>query len=141
MPNDRIAELIERKFISGLEHPGDPQNGVPAKPLQLPIFNTTGMPKEMADLVLGTARTLAEAIVHLIETDGGSEIVDKLELERLRAVGAETAPETLAVHCKCDRNRTDPLMLLTYDGGPRVVIDAPALLTGLQYRKTGCPHR
>ena len=141
MPNQQITELIEQKLISGLPHPGDPDAGTPPKTLQLPIFNTAGMPQEMADLVLSTARTIAEAVVHLIETDGKSEIVDSLELERLRSVGAEHPPEMLAVHCRCDRDRTNPLMLLTYDGGPRIIIDAPALLTGLSHRKTKCPHR
>lgn len=76
MGNTEIASLIARRLSAGLPHPGDPANNQSPNIIRLPGFNTTGMSPEQADEFIGKlALQLGEAIVNLIETDGGSDIV------------------------------------------------------------------
>lgn len=142
MTNQRIADMITQKLLSnGLVHPGDPVAGRPPMPIVLPVFGRAGMSKEMADLSNAMAKLLGEAIVHAIETDGASVIVDRQEAIDLQAV-ADTSPgsKVVPVHCRCDRNRTDPLMHITVDGKPRIMVDGKQLIGSLSKRNPDCPH-
>lgn len=142
----RIAELISARLQSGLVWPGDPDKELPPKPIILPIFRTVGQPQEVADLVNETAKMLGEAIVHLIRSDGGMELVpaDSMTAHRTREERAEVAgvaSRPTPVHCRCDVDFNDPLMILTIDDGPRIVTDGGQLIAGLSRRGVECPHR
>lgn len=84
-----IVDVIAEGLRTGLPHPGDPENGVPAKTLLLPGMNFRSIPKELmekfaADAGLPSsdvAKVFAEAIVNLIETKGNSDIVARPEPE------------------------------------------------------------
>lgn len=143
MPNARIAELISARLRSGLVHPGDPDKGLPSRQVALPFGNQVGMSTEMSDLLDKTTELLGEAIVHLIESDGASEIVDRGEAVTMRrAVGDAPPPGLVAVHCRCDKGKSDPLVILTAPGpDDRIVIDGGALIRGLSAREPACPHR
>jgi len=141
MSNERIAQLISDRLVTGLTHPGDPETG--AKPTQIALpFQTTGQPEEMVNLIVGTTKLLGEALVHLIETEGGVELVDREEAKQMRIAvgqGPET-PLATPVHCRCDADKVDPLMFLTITDPERIVIDGPTLIRGLSQREVACPH-
>lgn len=144
MPDPRMADLITTHLASGLLHPGNPENDKPPWTIMLPFRSSPGMPKEMVEQLNVTAKAIGEAIIHLIETEGQSVIVSRDELARLRytqdqAVGTAAAG-VLPVHCRCDRNYSDPLMYLTVDNTERVVINGRQLLKGLAGRSVDCPH-
>lgn len=143
MANETIAMMIAGGLQAGLVHPGSENEK--SMTLGLPAFRTAGMPEQVRTQVELTVKLIGEAIVHLIETDGHSEIVDKDELAQLRrtndrATGVDRGPQIIPVHCRCDNAFTDPLMLLTIDGSPHVVIDGRPLIQGLSYRSAECPH-
>lgn len=144
MPNPRIAKLIATGLREGLEHPGDPENNVPATKVALPLFRTAGMPKEMGDLVDGTVKLISEAIVHLIEKeDGGDSIIeDRAEAGMLRQVAEGKLPDgvhMVPLYCKCDTDT--PLAVLTVNDPDRIVIDARPLFRSLAERNPACPHK
>lgn len=108
MPNQRIAELISVK-LPELTHPGD-GNGAILLPVS--TFRTAGLPPDQADQFARDAgypsadipKLVGEALVHLIETDGDSEIISKAELNQLRAAAAIAEPQRhrqVQVHCYC----------------------------------------
>ena len=108
MPNAAIAELIA-KNLPDLTHPGD---GNGAISLPVATFRPAGIPPEMAEQFAREAgyptaditRLVAEALVHLIETEGNSEIVSKTELADMRAATAQAEPQRhrqVQVHCHC----------------------------------------
>lgn len=110
MPNTAIAELIAAK-LPDLTHPGTPGSGGPIL-LPTATYRTAGIPPEMAqqfaeDAGYPTAditRLIAEAIVHLIETDGDSTIVRNSELADMRAATAAAEPRRnrhVKVRCHC----------------------------------------
>lgn len=143
MSNQTIAALITDALVSGrLVHPGDPARDIPPRPIVLPIFRTDGLPKENADLVSATAKFLGEAIVHLIETEGGVGMAPHGELEDLRSLATPEAPgrRRVTVVCKCDPSRSNPLAVLTVDGSDRVVIDGRQLIGALHQRSAEHPH-
>jgi hypothetical protein len=84
MPNPEIEQLIADALRNGIVHPGDPLKRIEPRPLRLPFKPSPGMPKEMTDLLEETTKQLAEAIVHLIEAEGGCELVPREELRALR---------------------------------------------------------
>lgn len=140
MSNKLIAERIAHGLRNGLVHPGDQANGIPPKSLSLP-FRTVGMPKEMADLVDATVKAIGEAVVAVIEED--HELVPRGEAVTMRAaVGKAPPPGTreLAVHCRCDKARKDPLMILTLSDEPVAIVDGKQLIKGLSMREVKCPH-
>lgn len=139
MPNKKIAELISNGLRNGLVHPG--RDGGPPTPIILPLFRTAGMPPEMGDLVNETVTLLGEAVVALIEGEGGSEIVDREEVAEFR-IADEAAPQRqVAVHCRCDKKHADPLAILTVTNSPYITVDAKQLIKGLGVRSIECPHR
>lgn len=139
MANKKIAELISTGLRNGLTHPG--RDGGKPIPLVLPMFRTAGMPQEMTELVDETVVLLGEAIVALIEEEGGSEIVTKEQAAELQIAQQDPAAiRQVMVHCRCDSDRKDPLAILTVTNSPYVVIDAKQLLTGLAKRSPEHPH-
>lgn len=135
-----IAELIATRLTTGLVHPGGGDQ--PPMTMNMPGFRPTVMVPEVKKQIELTAKLIGEAIVHLIETEGHSEIVDSDELERLR-ITAAARPEghnTVAVHCRCDRKRVNPLMHLAV-AGDQVLVDGPQLITGIAGLSPRCPHR
>lgn len=140
MANKKIADLISAGLRNGLTHPG--RNGGQPIPIVLPMFRTAGQPQEMSDLVNETAELLGEAIVALIEEDGGSEIISKEQAVEMRiAEQDESKTRHVAVHCRCDNDRTDPLAILTITNSPVVLIDGKQLLGGLAQRSPEHPHQ
>ena len=119
----------------GLIHPGD-ENKQPS-PIVLPIFRTAGMPPEMKKLVDETSKLLGEAIVHLIETEGGCELVDRDAVTAMRDSAAPT--RVIGVHCRCDK--TNPLFILTVGEDSRVYIDGASFVQGISRLVKECPHR
>ena len=108
MPNQAIAALIAEK-LPDLTHPGD---GSGAISLPVSTFRMAGIPPQMAEQFARDAgypsanipQLIAEALVHLIETDGDSEIVRRSELTRMRAAADAAEPQRsrqVQVHCNC----------------------------------------
>ena len=108
MPNPAIAALIADK-LPDLTHPGD---GSGAISLPVSTFRTAGIPPEMAEQFARDAGypsaniplLIAEALVHLIETDGDSEIVRRSELATMRAATKAAEPQRnrqIQGHCHC----------------------------------------
>jgi hypothetical protein len=85
MPSPKIADLIASKLRDGIVHPGDPAKNVQPRTIALPFGMRAGQPQEMLDLMDATTTMLAEAIVHIIETDGDTALVPRDELEVLQA--------------------------------------------------------
>jgi hypothetical protein len=144
VPNKPIADLIAATLPSGLTHPGDPEGNRGEMVINLPAFRTAGLPEQVAEQVSVTTTLLAEAIVHLIETAGDSEIVDREELTRLRNLEARVGGEgtrMIPVHCRCDGGRADPLLVLTVSDRSTIVVDGKQLLKGLSRRGIDCPHK
>ena len=139
MTNKSVADLITRGLREGLTHPG--RDGGQGVPILLSQFRTAGMPKEMAELADETAVLLGEAIVHLIETQGGVEMIAKDELAQMREQALEPGSvRVVSVHCQCDKTRDNPLALLTVTNSPAVVVDGEQLINGLTSRSPKCPH-
>lgn len=108
MPNAAIAALIAEK-LPDLTHPGD---GSGAISLPVSTFRTAGIPPEMAEQFARDAGypsaniplLIAEALVHLIETQGDSEIIRRSELTDMRKAAATAEPQRhrqVHVHCHC----------------------------------------
>ena len=143
MSNQKIAALITDALVEGrLVHPGDPARDLPERQIVLPIFQSEGQPKEVADLMSTTAKFLGEAIVHLIETEGETSMVPTGELADMRVATTPEAPgrRIVKVHCRCDTDRSMPLAVLTVDSSDRVVIDGKQLISGLHRRSAEHPH-
>lgn len=126
-------DLIAERLPTGLVHPGD-ENTKP-KVLALPGFASRGIPPEMAKHFADQAglppndapRVWAEAIVHLIESDGGCVIVPKAEWEDVQArsqTPQDASTHTVAVHCRC--NRLEPI--LSVDAGRAKVTTSGGVL-------------
>ena len=138
MANKKIADLIADGLRNGLTHPG--RDGGDPMPIVLPIFRTAGMPQEMSELVYETTTLLGEAIVAAIE-DADCEIVTKERVAEMAiAEQSESATRNVAIHCRCDGERKDPLSILTITNSPYVVIDGKQLLSGLAARSPEHPH-
>lgn len=82
--NTAIAELIADKLTRGLPHPGNKEAGEEPVTILLPLFKMSSMPAEMYQQVEATVKMMSEAIVHVIETEGESEIIKHAELKALR---------------------------------------------------------
>lgn len=129
MPNDAVASLIAKHLSTGLPHPGNPDNGQPAILLPLPSFRTDGLPPSMVEQIEATAMLIGQAIVHLIESGTNTEMVDKAELEQLRA---PPKGHPMPVECSACRQ---PMLWVTVTNG-RAIITAK-LLNGVNLQ---CPH-
>lgn len=135
MSNVAVVALVAERLPAGLLHPGDPEANQPAKLIPLPGLNNLGISPQQAAQFADEAglptndapQLIAEAIVHLIETDGQSEIVPRTELDQLRARAAtlddvNPAAPTVAVHCRCEKWLFDVTL-----GRARVIVDGAAL--------------
>lgn len=142
MPNQKMAELLATKLREGITHPGDPATEMPARVITLPVFRTVGLPKEVAEQVDLTVKLLAEAIVHTIEVDGEGEIAPRAELANIRANAENAASEVrmMAVHCRCDGKRQDPLLMLAVTNEAQITVDGKQVLGALSQRSIECPH-
>ncbi|MEE3066591.1 MAG: hypothetical protein VYA67_22060 [Actinomycetota bacterium] len=112
-PKQRVIDTITQRLQTGLTHPGDAQK--PETTFMLPGLKSTGIPQEMADYFANEAgmpssdapKITAESIVHLITGELGIELVDRAELDQLRAQVNEPteslgrAPQT-NIHCRCN---------------------------------------
>lgn len=135
-----LAAKIAAALRDGITHPGDKGKGLPPRPIMLPFKGTAGMPQEMADLMTATTNLLGEAIVHLIEQS--HDIVAKgLVTELQSKVDAKPyMGREVSVHCNCDRDRANPLVIFDIDTDPIVVIDGKRLIEVLSKRTIECPH-
>lgn len=144
MADPAIAELIAEGLHSGLTHPGDPDKDVPPTPVRLAAFKAPpGAPAEMSDLINGTTKLVAEAIVHLIETKGGSQIVPAGELATLRLTAGESdGPLLMEISCRrCGQRTGRSLVVLSAGGDPsRIATDGPTLIRVLSAKSSRCPH-
>lgn len=92
MPNPEMVQIISKGLREGLPHPGDRENHQTAMLIRIPGMNPQGIPRQVLDHMAKDAgmptsdmpTLVAEALVNLIENDGGSEIVTKGELKELR---------------------------------------------------------
>jgi hypothetical protein len=128
--------LIAERLPNGLVHPGDGDKQ-PAKPIPMPWLGNLGLPPGQSEQFSREAgmptndapKVLAEAIVHLLETDGGFAIVPRTEIAQLRAQAATlddlnpSAP-LVAIHCRC--NPTEPVLSLAL-GRAKVMLDGTVL--------------
>ena len=87
-------------------------------------------------MITSGTKMIAEAIVELIEKD--HEIVRRNDLTLLREAQEPTGP-VVAVHCRCDSARSDPLAVLRLRG-PVAIVDGKQLIGGLTKREADCPH-
>lgn len=141
MTNTAAVALIAQRLTDGLTHPGDGDKQ-PAKMIPLPPGwrGNSGLAPEQAAHFKQQAglpdndvpRLIAEAIVHLLETDGASTIISSDQLEQLRADAAtlDDAPPgaTVAVHCHC--NAQKPLFTAPVDR-PKVTVDGRMMAKGI----------
>lgn len=138
MINQRAVDLVIKCLTEGVVHPGDGQEQ-PAKLLaHLPAFRNAGLPPEQAAEFAAeaglpdsdAAKVYAEALINSLETDGGMEIIDRAQLEALRAEAAtpqqanETVPE-VSVHCHC--NPRTPLLQVPMGNRAKVTVDGAML--------------
>lgn len=141
MSNEAIEQMLAEKFQTGFLHPGDPENDVPPTPVVLPFKPSPGMPKEMGDLMTGTAKLLAECVVSEIETTGDCEIVPRGEMRSMRrSIGDDDAMSLMPIYCRCDTKRQRPLAVLTVIDPGNVVVDGAAFIRELSKRDPKCPH-
>jgi hypothetical protein len=140
---ETITELIASKLRTGFIHPGDRGRGIPETPIVLPFATRAGQPKEMSDLMDGTVKLLAEAIMFTITGEGDTELVPRAEARTLRhAAGTGPGgPTMVPVHCRCDRKFTEPLAVLAVTDPARIVIDGKAIIRELGKREIACPHK
>lgn len=92
------AALIADHLQTGLVHPGD-ENHKPVL-VPLPMFRTTAMPEELANHVKTLAKMLGQAIVHLLRTEGGLELIPTAELAELRnTVAPPSQASVITIEC------------------------------------------
>lgn len=137
MSNQAAVKLIAERLPAGLVHPGDPDTNQPAKLIPLPGLSNLGIPPAMAEHFAREAGhpandaplLIAEAIVSLLETDGGLELVDRTELDALRNQAAtlddvDAHAPTVTVSCHC--NPANPILALAI--GRRTVTTSGAIM-------------
>lgn len=109
--NKRAAELIADRLPKGLVVPASEDGKTPAKALPLPGLSNLGMtPEQVADfadeagLSNDVPELIGEAIVALLETEGGFELVPREQWEALKADTktldeVDPAAPSVAIHC------------------------------------------
>jgi hypothetical protein len=147
MPNQRITDLLTQA-LPGLTHPGVDGQGS----IQLPVaaFRAAAtLPPQVAeqfaaDAALPTAniaQLFAEAIIHLIEQGGDSEIVPRAELNALRANSTTIAPtRQVEFHClACGTMLFGAQLRDSNTDKPRLA--GPGLIAAVSSLNPQCPHR
>lgn len=140
--NQAAADLLASRLPTGLPHPGDNQQEPFLIPL--PAFRATGMLPDQAEEMIGaSAKLIAEAIVNLLETDGGFEIIPRHDLQQLQTQAAEEPDGTrvVHVHCHCDTQLQQPLFDITIDKTDRAKIYGRAIIQQLANLTPECPHQ
>lgn len=133
MPHPEIAQLIATALKEGLPHPGRPETREGPRKLPLVAFRTAGLPADMREHVDHTALAVGEAIVHLIEFHGATELVPRTELAKLRTADADPdAGVPLTVQCRSCHN---PMLYLRVVNGRATL--SPHMLANVN---TTCPH-
>lgn len=133
MANPAIAQLIANGLKEGLPHPGRPETREGPRKLPLVAFRTAGLPADMREHVDHTALAVGEAIVHLIELHGATELVPRAELAALRTADADPdAGVPLTVQCRTCRQ---PILFLPVVNGRASV--NPSVLSRVNLT---CPH-
>lgn len=143
MPNQAIAQLIADK-LPDLTHPGD---GSGAISLPVSTFRMAGIPPEMAEQFAREAgyptanipKLIAEAIVHVIETDGDSTIIRNSELADMRAAQAAAEPQRnkqVEVRCNCGTTLFTAMFKDFDTDRPRVA--GPELIKAMSRLSTEC---
>lgn len=142
-----MTSLAERlaPHLAALVHPGD--DNTPPFPLSLSVFQTAtlpeGMRKEQAEEMGLPSPDLAlhwlEAVIHLIETEGGVELVDRGEIADLRVAAKANEGKrnrTIELFCQCDV-KLGRLMVQDFDSDhPRV--NGPELIRALGSKSPDC---
>lgn len=147
MPNQRIIDLLAAK-LPGLTHPGTDGQGS----IQLPVaaFRAAAtLPPEVAeqfaaDANLPTAdipRLFAEAIVHLIEEGGDTEIVPRNEITQLRNATMTADPlRQVQFHCvACGGMLFGAQLRDANTDKPR--LSGPGLIAAISTLNPQCPHQ
>lgn len=145
MPNAAAIALLAERLPAGLVHPGDGDQQ-PAKVIPLMGLSNLGISdaqaahfaKESGMPANDAPKLIAEAIVALLEGDGGLELVPRAEIERLRAEAAgldDLNPSAPMVTVRCHCNR-EPILSLAV-GRAQVVTDGKTLRARLD-QVCGC---
>jgi len=110
--NKRAAEQLAALLPNSLVHPGDPEVDQPAKAVPMPWLSDMGLSdeqqqhfREQAGLPANdTALVYATAIINALETKCGLELVDRTQLDAVKASAAtahEADPLAPTVTLKC----------------------------------------
>lgn len=142
MSDTTTVDLIARS-LPELTHPGDGKAGPIVLPL--PMFRTAALPPEMAqqfakDAGLPSpdiAKLVAEAIVHLIESDNKT-IVDNAELTQLRADAAAGIERHRQPQVRCSACQ-QPLFRINVDTA-NPTISGPHFIETISKLNATCPH-
>lgn len=142
-----MSDLAERlaPLLAALVHPGDADT--PPFPLSLPTFQAAAMPEGLAaedaeELGLPTPnlnKHFLEAVIHLLETEGGVELVDHAVIADLRSAAAANETrrnQQIELLCRCG-TKLGRLMVEGFDTEhPRV--NGPELIKGMQSKTPDC---
>lgn len=145
MPNTSVSELIA-KHLPNLVHPGDEKTKPFAIPL--PMFAAAAaLPPEMAEQFAAEAdlpspdiaKLTAEALVHLVESEGGVDLsltraeVDKLRSDATINVEKHRQPKVCCKVCG------SPLFRINVDT-TNPVVNGTQFLEALATLSPECPH-
>lgn len=89
--NQAVAAAIAEFLADGIEHPGDPETKQKPVRLTIPMFRVTGKPLPYSDAAREANRTIAEAIVHHIESKLDCTIIPNSELTAYKAMTTDMA--------------------------------------------------
>lgn len=141
------TDLAERlaPHLAGLIHPGD--DDTPPFPLILPTFQASTMPEGLTEadaeeLGLPTpnlAKLFLEAVIHLLQTTGGVELIDHAKAVDLRAAAAtqeHKRQHTIDLHCRCG-TLLGRISVINFDSD-RPTVNGPELIRALSRRNPDC---
>jgi hypothetical protein len=139
MTNHHAATLIAERLPHGLPHPGDPQANQKPFTIPLPGLRPTGIPPDMAAHFANQAglpsadvpKLIGQAIVNLLETDGGYTILANTELAQLRQDAADAPDGTRIITLRCTCHNRD-IFQLTIGKSDHVRIDPKQLARALE---------
>lgn len=137
--NKAAVDLIASRLPTGLPHPGDPTQNTPPKLLPLPGLKSSGIPPEMAEHFAAQAgfptadapKLIAEAILNLLETDGGFTIIPTEDLNALHTQAADAPDGTRIITVHCPTHNT-ALLELTINKTDQTTIPCHLLATAIE---------
>lgn len=121
--NSALVDQITQKLTAGgvLQHPGNPDTNQP--PVNIPTpFKSAGQPPEYARAVNATAKLFVETVLHMIETEADGTIINRTELDQLRAADQQPG---MPVPIVCRNCNTDLFHAEMVNG--RIRLDGRAL--------------